>query len=433
MAAELFDWQLPAKDKLVAGFRKGAGCLANTSETGTGKTLVALQTIKELGRPALIICPKAVRSTWLYWAKELGVSDLLIDVINPERISLGRSPHWDGDKWHISAGAIVVIDECHKGCSSPDSKLTRAVALLKAYRIPVLAMSATLASSPLNLRAIGYLLGLHTFGLSSFYDFCLRNGCTRGYMNHVEFKRGPRGEAAMQALHKQIEPYMVRIKVADVPGFPQGIVEAKLFDLEARATSEINLEFAEAAKKIQSHPHADPMVYLLRARQRAEMFKIPLLLDLIDEAVEEGHSVVVFLSFRASIEALNSALTHPRIVVWGRDDDPDGKKRDADVSKFQRDEAIVCVAQSGAGGVGISLHALNGARPRRSLINPSFSASEVKQCLGRIHRAGGSDVVQTFVLASGTIEERVYASLQNKLKCIETLQDGNLMEGILTP
>jgi hypothetical protein len=50
----------------------------------------------------------------------------------------------------------------------------------------------------------------------------------------------------------------------------------------------------------------------------------------------------------------------------------------------------------------------------------------MRQCLGRIHRVGGSKVVQTFVLIAGTIEEKVQKSITNKLACLDTLNDGDL-------
>ena len=52
-----------------------------------------------------------------------------------------------------------------------------------------------------------------------------------------------------------------------------------------------------------------------------------------------------------------------------------------------------------AGGTGLSLHDVNGEHPRVSLISPSFSAIDLKQALGRIHRAGAkSPAVQKLSL-----------------------------------
>jgi hypothetical protein len=427
MATQLYDWQVPSKDALVAGFATGAACMVNASDTGTGKTLVAIQTLKELGRQALVICPKGVKSSWRYWSSELGVPGVLLDVTNPERIVRDRTPYWTNGKWTLPAGVLAVVDEFHRGCSGMDSKLTKAIALLKAYHVPVLAQSATIACNPLNMRALGFLLNQHAFGKSSFYDWCLRNGCVRGYNNAIEFPKGPKAEQAMLELHKKLAPYMVRVRVADVAGFPESCIETRLIDLSEQATREVNEEYTKALAEVAKHPHVpDPRVFLLRARQKAEIMKVPALLDMVDDAVAEGNSVVIFVSFIDTLKLLMHSIPHAKVAVWGRPDDPDGSKRDMDIAAFQRNEAVVCVAQIGAGGVGVSLHDVRQERPRRSLITPSFTASEVKQALGRIHRSGGTRVVQTFVLAAGTIEERVNNALQGKLRCIETLIDGAL-------
>jgi len=76
------------------------------------------------------------------------------------------------------------------------------------------------------------------------------------------------------------------------------------------------------------------------------------------------------------------------------------------------------IANIAAGGVGVSLHDLNGNFPRGSIISPSYSAINFLQALGRIHRAEGKTTcIQKVMFADGTIEvevcKRVHAKLQN--------------------
>ncbi|NBQ65785.1 MAG: hypothetical protein EBT95_09730, partial [Verrucomicrobia bacterium] len=78
-------------------------------------------------------------------------------------------------------------------------------------------------------------------------------------------------------------------------------------------------------------------------------------------------------------------------------------------------------------GVGVSLHDENGIRPRSSLICPTYSAIDLKQALGRIHRAGAkSKAVQRIIFAADSIEETVMKKVKAKLKNIETLNDGDI-------
>ena len=90
------------------------------------------------------------------------------------------------------------------------------------------------------------------------------------------------------------------------------------------------------------------------------------------------------------------------------------------------------VATFGAGGVGISFHDIHGKYPRVSLLNVTYSATQLKQSLGRIHRAGSlSKAVQYIYFASGTQEELAYHRVHAKLKNISALNDGDLIGGVL--
>ena len=80
------------------------------------------------------------------------------------------------------------------------------------------------------------------------------------------------------------------------------------------------------------------------------------------------------------------------------------------------------VANIAAGGTGVSLHDINGKRPRISLISPTFSAKDHLQTLGRIHRNGAkSDAIQKILVAADSIEEKVMESINRKLNNLEAL------------
>ena len=111
------------------------------------------------------------------------------------------------------------------------------------------------------------------------------------------------------------------------------------------------------------------------------------------------------------------------VQIHGSQKDGD---RQAAIDAFQDNGVHVILVNSQAGGASVSLHDVKHERPRTSLLVPSWNAADVKQCLGRIRRCGGTAVVQKIVLAAGTIQERVAASLQRKLKNIDSLNDADL-------
>jgi hypothetical protein len=81
-----------------------------------------------------------------------------------------------------------------------------------------------------------------------------------------------------------------------------------------------------------------------------------------------------------------------------------------------------------AGNAGIGLHDLNGNHPRATIISPSYSAINLVQALGRIHRAEGkTPCIQKVMFAAGTIEERCCERVQSKLDNLDLLNDGDLV------
>ena len=81
-----------------------------------------------------------------------------------------------------------------------------------------------------------------------------------------------------------------------------------------------------------------------------------------------------------------------------------------------------------AGSASVSLHDLNGKHPRHTLINPSYSAINTLQALGRCHRANGkTPVVQRFFFANGVeIEEKMRKRVNLRLTNLDSLNDGDL-------
>ena len=110
-------------------------------------------------------------------------------------------------------------------------------------------------------------------------------------------------------------------------------------------------------------------------------------------------------------------------IVGGQSD----KARQADIADFQADRKRIMIANLAAGNAGVSLHDLNGKHPRHSILSPSFSAINMLQALGRIHRAEGkTPCIQKVVFAANTIEEDACRRVQAKLNNLEALNDGDL-------
>lgn len=396
----------------------------DASDTGTGKTYTALFTAQTLNLPIGVVCPKAVIPSWERACASLGIKPLFI--LNLEKIRTGRTP-WlkiDGRiyEWHVH-GCLLIFDECHR-CKSPKSQNAKTLVAAVRSNNKILCLSATAVQSPLDMRALGYALGLHK--LHDFWKWAQAHGACENRWGAWEF-RGPKEYLSL--INQRIFPDNgVRVRIADLgSAFPENFIMPQ--EVAVANPKEIDGVYKEVQKAIEEldakkkKDSTEPFVKLLRARQRAEVLKVPALVEMIEDLIEEGKSIAVFVNFDATVEALSERFMDASIVRGGQSNE----ERARNIADFQEDIARVIICNIQAGGVGISLHDIGGVFPRVSLICPSFSAVDFKQALGRIHRQGGkSPSIQKIIFAAGSVEAKVFKAVQSKINNIDTINDNDL-------
>lgn len=432
----LYPWQVPGRDKLVQVLSRGIVGM-DLSATGIGKTFVALSVAETLGVSPWVICPKAGISNWRRVAEAAGIQ--LAGVANPEQVRLGKtsavavvgSKSKRTYRWDRTKVPLLIFDEAHRA-GGEKTQTALMLAQSKYYGVKTLLLSATLSDKgPLGLRAAGYLAGFHNFSASDFYAWCLRNGCFRDNWNGVKFMQGPKRLIHLANLQKMLEPLSVRLTVDQVPGFPESAIIPELVDVDDNQRDAVKSLYETLPENVKDSSGALGVVQHLRARQVSEMSKVPIIADMVEDALAEGKSVAVFLCFLASIDALRMELLNrgfPSGEVSGQRKDAE---RQQAVDDFQNDRIRVIVNQVDSGGLSVSLHHVPPSQyPRMSIISPGYSATSFVQCLGRIHRAGAlSKAIQKIVLMAGTLEENVYKAIQRKIANIESLTDNDL-EGL---
>jgi len=417
---ELYDWQKDSAEALLASLREHH-VAADWSDTGTGKTAKAVWVAKQLGKPVAIICPKAVIPAWRNWCKEAGIEPTFI--LNYEKLRAGSTPYGDfvGGAWVWSSPVVYdqlfIWDEVHK-CKGPNSLNGKMLIASRPYY--TLMLSATFASNPLDMKATGYVLGLHKY--ADFWPWCIKNGVKKAPWGAMSYFGGKK---KLAVIHQAMAPKSSRIKIDELgDNFPDNEVFAEAYDCGdvQGLYDDLERRLAELeASKAKDKPH--PMTEILRARQESELLRVPILQDLANSLLDEGRSVVIFCNFRNSLDSLLSNFKSSS-VIWGNQTT---QEREEMIADFQNDKTNVMLCQIQSGGVGVSLHDENGVRPRSSLICPTYSAIDLKQALGRIHRAGAkSKAVQRIIFAADSIEETVMKKVKAKLKNIETLNDGDI-------
>jgi len=434
------------------------GVASDTSETGCGKTFCAAWIAKQFNAPVVVICPKSVIPTWEKILKSFGIKSIII--INFEKLMRGSTPYIKFRKpqidpntglpkqeWryqlvhaHFPAGSLLIVDEAHKckGMSSLNSGLLIA---LKRQGYKILTLSATQATDPTEMKAFGYATNLHN--LYHWKDWCIDHGAEDNGRYGIKFdNENENSQKKMSLCHEnlfniqQISSRLTREQMGSL--FPDNHIQAEAYDLGSNSPKiqavydEMEWEIAELDERTQDYS-GHIFAVIMKARRRAEMLKIPLFQEMFEDSYDEGKSVIVFLNFTESIEALASRLHgqnkfHKKIgFVYG---EKTFKERWLDIDDFQADRKRGLICNLKAGGASLSFHDLIGKHGRDTLLSPSFSAIDMLQALGRTHRQGAkTSCYQRIVYAAKCIEEKACFKVQYRLNNLSCLVDGDLTSG----
>jgi superfamily II DNA or RNA helicase len=434
------------------------GHAVDMSETGTGKTYAAAAVIRELNRPFAVICPKSVIHQW---QKILASFKLkAVTLINYEKLCRGNTKYMKWKKlqdpvqpfnenakrempyFNFEPNTLIVVDEGHK-CKGTDTSNSWMMVALKVQGYKVLVSSATVATSPLEMKAFGFLTNLHA--LYNFRDFCRVHGAElMARYGAMTFNLATaEAREAMLRLNEYLfdtTKCASRMKVQDFgKQFPESHIVAEAYDLGANESKiqavydDMESELAKLEERSENYSE-HIFAVMMEARRKAELCKVPLFVEMAEDLYDEGKSIVLFVNFADTVDAIVKRLNkiskfknNVGFIVGGQTD----KQRVDDINAFQADNKRVLVVNIAAGGTGVSLHDLNGKYPRASIISPNWSAYNMRQALGRVWRLEGkTKSYQRIVYAAKCIEENICHRVQHKLNCLDTLNDGDLAESL---
>jgi hypothetical protein len=368
-------------------------------------------------------------------------------LINYEKLIRGNTEHLsfkDGKDNSASdyiinfpKNSLVILDEVHK-CKSSTSKNSDFLIKLKMDGYKSLLLSATAATNPLEMKAFGFATTLHN--LTSYRQFITDSGAYVGRYGGFQIDlQSQKTVEAMSNIHDKlfnlykVSSRMTRKMFDKI--FPDNHVMAECFDMGSN-TDKINKVYLQmeselaALEESSANYSSHHFAIMTKARRMAELLKVPTMVEMIEDWYDEGISPVVFVNFTDTVEAIEKQLAKNRKfdgkiarIVGGQSD----KVRQKDIELFQSDNKRIMIANLAAGNAGVSLHDLIGNFARGSIISPSYSAINLLQALGRIHRAEGkTKCIQKVMFAAGTIEEDACKRVQSKLNNLECLNDGDL-------
>lgn len=447
----LRDPQIPHVKTLINSINN-RGYALDTSTMGTGKTYSACAIARHMDCHIFVMCPKVVRRNWERVLTLFGVKSFT--VVNYDLIVRGNTPHakqmefaqdprYKQNKndassafllrFNLPPDTFLIFDESHK-CKGEASSSSELMLAAWQQKYKFLLLSASQATTPKDMFILGRILNQHNFHnypewLSEF------GGSSSGYWRPKVDMNDQVAKDRMKELHDDIYGRGIASRMTPSmfgSSFKGNQILPECFDM-GEDTNNINQIYSDMMQEIdrlQKRGYADcVLAEIMKARRMAEIHKVSTFVELAVDAYEQGKSVAIFVNFKETLEAIIKRVSK-RVgekliskVCGGQSE----IERDAEIANFQSDSTRFIVCNIAAGGVGISLHDLNGNFPRISLLSPTYSAIAFLQATGRIHREGGkTDCVQYVVYCAGSIEEQVCYNLQGKLGALDILNDGDL-------
>jgi SNF2 family DNA or RNA helicase len=300
--------------------------------------------------------------------------------------------------------------------------------------------------------------------LRSLFEFLLP-----GYLTRVP--AGIRGDERQwfdQRLRAQTAPYILRrTKKSVAPELPDKIEqivwcelspvqaalyretqqrsERELLDLEAGGASEAKLKFAALTQLLRLRQICCDPRLVRRAEaggaadngetstlegasaastaNYADSAKLDAFRELLEEAVDDGHRVLVFSQFTSLLALVRAELAAREVAHCYLDGSMPAKARQAEVDRFQRDDSVPLFLLSlKAGGTGLNLTGADTV----VIFDPWWNPAAEAQATDRAHRIGQKRTVTSYkLIAASTVEEKVLALQSEKRALLADVFDAS--------
>jgi superfamily II DNA or RNA helicase len=475
---ELLDYQINHYANIKNSLIKYSRAI-DASDTGTGKTFVSVKLCKELNLIPWVICPKSVVASWNRVIKQGKIKKFHIItyeqlMLSKDYIITNKDSGINEYDWNFELNFsfkdnekqkyLFIYDEAHK-CKNSKTINSKIMVSLSKYSVKILLLSATIIDKPLYFIPFGIVLGLYKT-IQDGMDWISKTiiKCNKKYPNQ------------MLPIHNILfNEYASRMRIDETIGIFkdnkiifEGIEMKNYWEIEQKY-DKINIILEQSKKKLKNtkskskknNDEIDDMDdtddmddikelddieefknlnnikdlnstntttkkngigSIQKLRQEIEFLRIDTICELSIKYLTQTKSIAIFVNFTNTIKELSKRL-NCECIIWGSQT---LKERIKAIDDFCSDKSRIIICNIQSGSAGISLHDTLGNFPRVSIISPTWSAQDLIQVLGRIHRAmGKTDCEQFIIFCKGTIEESVGNVIKQKINNIRFFNDGN--------
>ena len=289
--------------------------------------------------------------------------------------------------------------------------------------------------------------------LWSIFDFLMPGylGSARDFKDRYETPITQQNTApVLDRLKRRVGPFLLRRTKTEVrPDLPERIEQVTYCDLskEQRSIYQQVMEsgrakLLEIAGQKQASGKARMMVLssILRMRQiccdarlldiekdklKEPSSKLDLFTELLDEALDGGHRILVFSQFVKMLSILRETLEAREVDYCYLDGGT--TQRGKVVQRFQNSQIPVFLISLKAGGTGLNLTGADTVVHFDPWWNPAIEA----QATARAHRIGQTQTVTSYKLvARDTIEEKILALQQRKQTQLSAMLESGKIDGM---
>jgi SWI/SNF-related matrix-associated actin-dependent regulator 1 of chromatin subfamily A len=415
---------------------------------GLAKTMQSIiASIEVKAKKILIVCPSSVK---INWEREINVfcDDTTIVSGDKWRTAKYTIINFDilknfhtleskkkGDltdsiteiKRHIvnSKFDLVIIDEAHYLKNDKSIRTSIMLDVCCNYGIEKVWL---LTGTPIANRPMDYfsLLSMVKSPIAENWMFFATRYCDAKRIN-TTLKSGKKkqvwltkGASNLEELTQKTRSLVLRRKKEDVLDMPPKTVTPiyhELDDTARRVYDGLWDQYIEKRKEAGKRINIDKdLVELILLRKHISMEAIPHTIEIAENAIEEGHKVIIFTNFTDELMALKEHFGKKSVIHNGPMKDTE---KQLSVDRYQTDDSVkVFIGNIRSAGVGITLTAGD------IVIFNSYDwvPGSNEQCEDRSYRIGQlNNVTVYYQLFKDTISEKMWWTLINKSKIIEQI------------
>lgn len=429
---------LPFQAKGIRKIRHFGGRALLADEMGLGKSFQSLRyAYEDETWPMVIVCKASLKYNWEVEAKtHLNMRAEVLEGTRPSKVRLHNSPkivivNYDIlDKWlpYLLSlkPQLIVVDEC-QAIKNRKTKRSKAVRRLCHRRKHVLMLSGTpLESRPAELFTALNILRPDVF--KSWFTYSHRYCAPRRRPWGMEYKGAVRIPELNRILNETCMIRRTKAQVIkDLPTLSRHVVPLPIE--KAKEYQEAHDDFIKwltknhrgKAKRVAKAKELAKEGYL---RRLAAEVKLEAVVEWLDNFLEQSETekIIVFAIHKKILQALYEKYKKIAVFVDGS---VTSKKRHQAVVEFNTNKKKrVFFGQLIAAGAGWSAKACSTI----AHVEFSYLPADHMQGDARAHGIGrgqkGRGTSSYYLVARGTVEERLCRILQEKQKIIEGVLDG---------